>query len=285
MMPHFRHRLPRRRDATKKRAGFRTRALLLAVTATAFFGVAAASASADASVEAIWSFSGGKVGIQKQPSGKLVGTVVSPTKFTECTHALGEELWTQFTPQPDGSYWGLHQWFFATEACIPNPTLGLTAWRVLEKEKARFLRVCLSDPGNPLQPTIAADGTVANATYGCYDSARVASLPGASPVKLRRTVTMPKNASCLHRNRFRVLVHSGQNDPLSKLVLTLRSGGLKKKGTVKPRPWGAIASVSLKGLPRSAFSVVVKLETILGGHASVKRSYRLCAPKHAHARS
>jgi len=158
-------------------------------------------ADADAPIEGIWSFSGGKVGIQEQGDGTLVGTVVSATKFDQCYHPAGERMWTDMKLQPDGSYWGLHQWYIETDECIANPTLGHTAWRLLRtKAGARFLRVCFSEPGSPLQPTIAAGGKGANATFGCVDSALVSSLPAVTPAQLEQDVTLPGEKACFARS-------------------------------------------------------------------------------------
>src|ERR1700689_1456437 len=96
--------------------------LLLVVVAMGLLGaisaVQVASASPASPIEEVWSFSGGQVAIQAQPGGTFVGTVVAPTSFAECTHPVGEPMWTDITPQPDGSYWGLHQWFFENAGCL-----------------------------------------------------------------------------------------------------------------------------------------------------------------------
>ncbi len=59
-----------------------------------------ASAGANAEIERVWSFNGGEVAISSL-SGKLVGIVVTPTKFAECAHKAGEEMWTGLTLQPE----------------------------------------------------------------------------------------------------------------------------------------------------------------------------------------
>src|SRR5262249_12907140 len=154
------------------RLGFRLLCLLAASAVAS--AVAAASASADysstpVSIEGIWSFNGGRVGIQRDQNGTFTGTVVTPTRFATCTHEVGEKMWIGIARQPDGSYWGLHQWFFERPDCPPNPNLGLTTWRVLEDKGYRQLRVCFSDPGSDEQPTIAPDGRTGDYTYGCVD--------------------------------------------------------------------------------------------------------------------
>ncbi len=251
-------------------------ALLIALAAI-LFGAGTGSAGAEAPIAGVWSFSGGKVAIQAQPDGTFVGTVVAPTKFAECTHPVGEQMWTQITPQADGSYWGSHQWFFSTAECIPNPALGPTAWRVLSNKTSQFLRVCFSEPGSDSQPTIAADGTSAKATFGCIDSARVSALPALSAAKLARSVRLPRNSSCLRGRKLRIHLQDPANDPFSKIDVGLKSGKLHRKASVKRHPHAAVATLSLKGLPEADFTVSAQLTTVLGRHLSLHRKYRLCA--------
>jgi len=101
----------------------RKRSLVTAAAIAMSLAAGAASARADSPVEGVWSFNGGKVAVQAE-AGVLTGIVVAPTKFSQCTHPVGERMWTGMRRRPDGSYWGFHQWFFATEECIANPTLG-----------------------------------------------------------------------------------------------------------------------------------------------------------------
>lgn len=251
---------------------------LLAVTA-GLLTAGAAPASADAPIEGIWSFNGGKVGIKAQPDGTFTGTVVAPTRFAQCTHPVGEDMWTRITRMKDGSYWGLHQWFFETEACAVNRTLGLTAFRVLQKEESRFLRVCFSEPGSGLQPTIASDGTPSNTTFGCADSARISALPEDSPGSAARFVTLPGSKGCIPKKALRIRIHNPKNDPLSKIAVTLRSGKLRRRATIKRRPDGAVAILRLKGLPKLTFTVTVRLKTVLGRQLTRKRRYNICGVK------
>src|SRR5262245_43488001 len=95
--------------APRRRAG---RFLAVAALAAAALGAGAGSAGASAPIEGIWSFTGGRVGIQGQGHGTFVGTVVAPTRFADCTHEVGERMWTGITAESDGSYWGQHQWYY-----------------------------------------------------------------------------------------------------------------------------------------------------------------------------
>src|SRR5271166_1284619 len=109
-------------------------------------------------IEAVWAFNGGEVAVVRQADGAYAGIVDAPTTFARCSHPVGEQMWSRMRLQPDGSYWGLHQWFFESEPCQLNPTLGPSAWRVMTATNgSRYLLVCFSAPGST-QPTIAASG-------------------------------------------------------------------------------------------------------------------------------
>lgn len=259
-------------------------ALLLGVGLLLLAGGVSSATAADAPIVGVWSFSGGKVAIQAQPDGTFVGKVVAPTKFAECTHPVGEEMWSGIAPQADGSYWGAHQWFFATAECIPNPALGPTAWRVIGSAKSQFLRVCFSEPGSDTQPTIAADGTIANATFGCADSARISALPKLSSTKLARYVHLPRRGACLAHRKLKIRLQDPANDPFLKIQVSLKSGAFQKKATIKRNKHGAVATLSLGGLPKQSFVVRVRLTTVLGRHLSLHRKYRLCAASGSHGK-
>src|SRR4051794_23193938 len=81
--------------------------------------VPTSAAQADSPIEGVWSFNGGKVAVEANSDGSFRGVVVAPTKFSQCLHPVGEEVWSQIRPQPDGSFWGLHQWYFETSECVP----------------------------------------------------------------------------------------------------------------------------------------------------------------------
>lgn len=264
-----------RQGATAR--GLRLRSTLLLAVATAAIGLVASSASADAPIEGVWSFNGGRVAIKEQAGGNFVGTVVSPTKFAQCTHPVGEDMWTQLAPQGDGSYWGLHQWFFDSEECVRNPLLGPTAWRVLQKSGGRILRVCFSAPGSNSQPTIAADGTTANVTFECVDSARISALPEVTSAQLAKYISLPGSRACVDRRRLRIRLRDPKNDPLAKIAVGLRSGKVHRKARVTRGKGAAVATLNLRGLSKPTFTVTIRLTTVLGRHLSTKRKYRLCA--------
>jgi hypothetical protein len=236
------------------------------------------SAVAATPIEGVWSFNGGKVAIQGQDDASFVGTVVAPTKFSQCYHPVGEEMWTQIRLQPDGSYYGLHQWYFATSECVVNPALGLTAWRVLQgPDGSKFLRVCFSAPGSSSQPTIAADGSSAGATFGCSDSARISALPAIKQSEAGKYLVLPSSHNCVGRSKMKVRIHDPASDPFKKVSVKLRSGKVRRLAKLKHRAHGIVATLNLRGLPRETFTVTVRTTTLLGERLSTKRSYRVCS--------
>jgi hypothetical protein len=258
-------------------------ALLLASSLAMALAAAGGTARADSPIEGVWSFNGGKVAIQGQADGAFTGTVVAPTKFAQCTHPVGEQMWTEMRRQGDGSYWGLHRWFFATDECIPNPALGPSAWRVLQTaNKSRFLRACFSEPGSDSQPTIAPDGAARGATFGCVDSALISALPDVSTAQFGRYVRLPSNKSCLRRRVLRIRLRDPRNDPLKKVVVKLRSGKVRRAAKLTRHGRTVTAKLNLRGLPAGPFTVTIRLRTVLGNHLSGRRTYRRCAAKRRH---
>ena len=100
------------------------RATLLAAMVAAILTIGVTSASAASSIEGVWAFNGGQIAVQPLANNTLVGTIVTETKFAECSHPVGQQIWTGITPQSDGSYWGLHQWYFEKSGCALNPRSG-----------------------------------------------------------------------------------------------------------------------------------------------------------------
>ena len=242
-----------------------------------------ASASATSPIERVWSFNGGEVAIQPQPGGTFVGTVVTATKFAQCSHPVGEQMWTNMTLQLDGSYFGLHQWYFETAECVRNPKLGPTAWRVMEAANgAHYLLACFSAPGGT-QPTIAASGATANVTYGCFKSAEIAPVPvEAAPTSsagvqtFTRSVSLPSNRKCFSGRVLEIHLKDPKYDPLKEVLVTIgrhRVRVVRRRGKVFP------ATVHLKGLPFGTFTVKIREITVLGHNIVGSRTYRSCAKK------
>ena len=261
------------------------RPLLLAVAVVLALGVGTTSARAAGGIEGVWSFNGGRIAVQRLSHGTYGGTVVAETKFAQCAHPLGQQIWTGMTEQPDGSYWGLHQWYTAN--CVEDPVPGPTAWRVVEQPNhSRYMRVCFSHPGTS-QPTIAANGApktaseyaAHNVTFGCYSSALIAPLP-RSPKEAgkegqKEHLTLPSAKKCLGGKHFRIRLHDPQNDPFKTVTITLNG---QKIATSRKGKY-VVATINLKRLPKGVFKVKVRATTVLGHVLSGKRTYHTCTGK------
>lgn len=271
-------------------------------------GAAPAGATSAASeIEGVWSFHEGAVDVVAVAGGKYEGIVSKPIKFADCEHTEKEHMWTDITPQEDGSYWGFHQWFHSPPACQRNTTLGHTAWRVLhEADGARYLRVCFGLPESKLQPTIAANGApfgeseyaAFHVTYGCLDSELIAPLPvvsnstgtgtGTSTGSTTSTasvesLTLPNAKQCLRPGRFTIRLAEPKYDPFTKVTVVYRG----RKLATAHRGNYILATVNLKGLSKNKFTVKVRATTVLGHHLSANRTYRLCRktkPKKHHTK-
>jgi hypothetical protein len=253
--------------------------LTLVIAAAMLLGVGVASAGATSPIEGVWSFGGGQIAVQPSAGGTFTGTVVAETKFAECIHPVGQAIWTGMTLQPDGSYFGFHQWYFAAPSCVLDPTLGRTAWRVLEAaDGSHYLRVCLSNPGTA-QPTVAANGTCVDATYGGVSSALTAPLPVVSGKEgvTKESLSLPSAKKCLSVRLFQIHLLDPKNDPLKKVSITIK--GYKKKIATARKGKYIVATINLKGLPKGAFTVKIKATTVLGHTLSASRTYHTCKKK------
>jgi hypothetical protein len=266
---------------------FRRRLLLalvwFAIGCPVLAATAAAGMTTPGVIEGVWSFNGGRVAIQRQSDGSWTGTVVAETRFAECSHPVGEVMWTRMRATTSGTWFGLHQWFFVGSACVPNPQLGLTAWRLLEaKGGAHFLRACFSEPGDP-QPEISSTGVATNASFGCVNSALLAPTPATSGAAgFERAVTLPSARRCVSRRRFRIHLRDPKNDPLREVVVTLRGRRLR----VLRHGDRFASTVDLRGLPPGTFTVRIKLTTVLGHTLHGSRRFHTCVvgPRRKHGR-
>jgi hypothetical protein len=249
------------------RKSFVLPAVLLALA----FAASGAKAADSAEIEGVWSFDGGAVGIQGLSDGSFQGTVVAPTTFATCEHPVGQVMWTAMKARPDGSYWGLHQWFHGAK-CEVNPVLGRTAWRAMTTaDGSRVLAVCFSKPGDESQPTIAADGTTENASYGCLESSPLAPLPGSSEkISFEDLVTIASVGSC--RTSLKLTLRNPKYDPLKEV--SIRVNGMKiaaVRGSANLRK-----AIVLRDLPEGKYKVRVVAVTVLERRFSRVRSYRGC---------
>jgi hypothetical protein len=255
--------------------------VIAAITLTIGVGIADAApgiADAASDIEGVWSFNGGQIAVQSLPNGTFAGTVVAETKFAECTHPVGEQIWTGMSLQPDGSYRGFHQWYFEKSSCAVNPVPGPTAWRVLEAVGGRhYLRVCLSSPGTT-QPTIAANGSSSGASFGCINSALTAPLPPASgKAGSKERLALPSAKKCLSLRLFKIHLPDPRYDPFKKVSVAIK----RHKVPVARKGKYIVATINLRGLPRGAFTVKIHATTVLGHTLSATRTYHTCvrAPK------
>lgn len=250
------------------------RSVLIAVATAILLALGAGSAGAASSIEAVWSFNGGQIAVQPLSNGTLIGTVVAETKFAECTHPIGQQIWSGMKLQPDGSYNGLHVWY-ETSACVIDPTLGSTAWRVQQApDGSRYLHTCFSTPGTT-QPQIAANGAEENVTYGCVNSARLAALPTSGVLSLKALVSSPSTKKCFSRRAFQIHVRDPKHDPFTTVTITLAGHKL----SIKRHGEFSVALVKLKGLPRGTFTIKIRATTVLGHVLSGHRTYHTCVKK------
>lgn len=234
------------------------------------------SAQAAEDIEAVWSFSGGQVAVDAQPDGTFTGSVIRQTTIATCAHPVGEQMWIGVRKQPDGQYWGGHQWF-REPGCEPIPERGNTAYRVLSRpDGAQFLRVCFSRPETPeVQPRIAPDGSSTDVNRGCVDSDLVSRLPAATP-RLDAIATLPKQGArrCLSRRSFRIRLKEPRGDALSTASVFVNGRRVEVRSGDR-----VTAPINLRGLPKGRYTVKIVAKTVRGRTITGTRKYRTCAQK------
>ncbi len=247
------------------------RAALLALALTL---LAAAPAAAQEPIEAVWEFSGGRVAVERQADGTFVGSIIRPTQLSECTHQNGEKMWTEIRAQPDGQYFGRHQYFRTADCSFIER--GMIALRVLQNAQGqRFLRVCFDDPERAPneQPSIAPDGSNTATDDECRDSTLVAPLTKETP-KIAEIVAglPPQTRGCASRRRFPIRLKEPPGDALVNAKVTL--GG---KSLPVTRSGGRLRSVvDLRGLPRGRYTLKIVAKTARGRTIQGSRRYRTC---------
>jgi len=238
------------------------------VVAGLALGAPAMASAAD--VEGVWSFNGGQIAVKAQPDGTFAGWVIRETRFEECPHVIGENVWAGMAGQEDGSYWGKHQWFNrATCAYIER---GNTAYRVLyAPNQDRFLRVCFSPPENPeSQPTIAPDGSDAGTLRGCVDSDLISDLPTAKPT-LSTVATLPPAKRSCRSTRLRLRLKQPPGDALKSVRITMNGRRAKTLDAAN-----AAGTQTLTHVPRQRVRVRIQAQTVLGQTITGQRVYRAC---------
>lgn len=255
-----------------KRPRRATALLLPLVTLSALPAVAHAAAD----IEAVWSFNRGQVAVRANPDGTFTGTVIRATQLATCPHQVGEQMWVNVRAQPDGSYWGGHQWY-NDASCTPIAQRGNTAYRVLARpDGRRFLRVCFSQPETPeVQPKIAPDGSSTDVNRRCADSDLVAPLSAGTP-KIDKIATLPKQGKrkCLSRRSFTIRLREPSGDALNTASVFLNGRRVEVR-----RGDRITAPIVLRGLPKGRYTVKIVAKTVLGKTIQGSRKYRTCTKK------
>jgi hypothetical protein len=254
------------------------RAALLALALTLAAAAPAAAQAADP-IEAVWEFTGGQVAIDRQSDGSFLGTVIRETRFAECPHVVGERMWTEVRLQPDGQYFGRHQWFNTPECTYKEPR-GNIALRVLRRpDGAVFLRVCFASPDNQdKQPTIAEDGTSANTDVECDDSSFVSAQPSTAPKLADFVSGLPAQTPpgrCASRRRFPIRLKEPPGDAIAanpKPKVT--RNGKRIPVVFRAGRWRSV--IDLRGLRRGRYTFKITARTVRGRTISGSRRYRTC---------
>src|SRR5919201_506455 len=141
-----------------------------AVAAGATVVAFAAPARAADQIEGSWLFENGEVLVEATGPGTFKGTVVKPTRFTACTHPVGQVMWQ--IAGSGGNYSGTHIWY--TSECAENPG-GQSTWLITSTDPANYtLRFCTVVPGGG-PPTFDPPGNPAGTPTGgtrCHDLMR-----------------------------------------------------------------------------------------------------------------
>ncbi len=259
--------------------------MLLALTMLIAVGALGSSAGAAPknNIEGVWSFNGGNVGIQRLANGTYQGTVVTPTKISNCTHPVGQVMWTDMRQQADGSFWGHHLWYRGA-SCETVAQPGETAWRVLENASgAHYLEVCLSVPGSGSQPTIAANGTAAHDTYGCVKSALVAPLPtlsgsskGSGDISAAKVITLPSTKGCVRKKTLTIKLHEPRYDPFKEVVVRINGKKVADVHFAKASKKTSERTIVIKHLPAGTYKLSVLVVTVLKQRLVSRGTYHNC---------
>jgi hypothetical protein len=253
------------------------RAALLALALTL---MAAAPAAAQEPIEAVWEFNGGQVAVERQADGSFIGTIIRPTQLSECTHQNGEQMWTEVRAQPDGQYYGRHQYFRTSDCSFIER--GMIALRVLQNPEGQtFLRVCFDDPERSPneQPNIAPDGSNTTTQDGCRDSTLVAPLP-QEPPKLADVVTglPPQTRGCASRRRFPIRLKEPVGDAITANPKPrVTRNGKRLPVVFRNGRWRSV--IDLRGLPRGRYTFKIVARTVRGRTIQGSRRYRTCGKK------
>jgi hypothetical protein len=249
----------------------RARRTACAVAVGAVAVALAAPAQAADQIEGSWLFESGQVLVEATGPGTFKGTVVKPTRFTACTHPIGQVMW-----QMNGagaSYTGTHIWY--TSDCGENPG-GQSVWQITSTDPANYtLRFCTVTPGGGA-PTFDPPGDPTGTPTGdtrCHDLKRI--LPPQPAPTFKSVVSLPKaSRKCRSRRNFRIRLREPKADPLVRAAVTVNGKRVRVvQGTRLTAP------VDLRNLPKGRYTVKIVAKTASGRVVQGTRRYRTCVPK------
>lgn len=232
-----------------------------AVGLTAGAGTGAARA-ADA-IEGSWLYESGQVLVEMVSPGTFKGTVVKPTRFTACTHPVGELMW-QITGS-NLSFKGTHVWY--RNDCSQDPG-GESTWTITNTNPASYaMRFCTVTPGGG-PPTFDPSGQPAGATR-CLDLER--TLPPQPTPTFAAVVPLAPGAKCRRSRTMRLRLRIPKADPLVRT--TIRITGRRTRIVKGSR---LAKTITLRRLSRSRYTVRVTATTASGRVLEGSRRYRRC---------
>jgi hypothetical protein len=238
-----------------------------AAAAASVVALAAPARAAD-QIEGSWLFENGQVLVEATGPGAFKGTVVKPTRFTACTHPVGQVMWQ--ISRAGGAYVGTHIWY--TSECVENPG-GQSTWQITSTDPADYaLRFCTVAPGGG-PPTFDPATGIPTGVTRCHDLERI--LPPQAAPTFRGVVSLPKSTrTCRGRRTLRIRLREPRADPLVSVIVAVNG---KRVRSVKGKRLAA--PVHLRNLPRGRYAVEVVATTATGRVLQGTRHYRTCAPK------
>ena len=236
--------------------------LAAAGAAALTLGVLAGPARAADLIEGSWLFENGQILVESTGPGTFKGTVVKATRFTACTHPVGQPIWQM--SGSGASYSGTHAWYQSDCTVAPG---GLSTWTITSTNPDFFaMRFCTVTPGGG-PPTFNPDGTPTGLTR-CTDLQRV--LPPQPVPTFADSATLP-GRSCRHASRLTVQWHPPKADPLVRATVNVSGRRVLVLG-----PNHLLRSIEIRGLPRGRFTMKLALTTASGRVVRGSRFYKTC---------
>jgi hypothetical protein len=239
-----------------------------AAVGAAVMALAAPALAAD-QIEGSWLFESGQVLVEPTGPGTFKGTVVEPTRFTACTHPVGQVMWQ--IAGAGASYTGSHVWY--TSECAENPG-GQSSWQILTTDPANYtLRFCTVAPGGGPPTFDPGTGTPTGDTR-CHELERV--LPPQPKPTFTSVVRLPKaTGKCRSRRSFRIRLREPKADPLVSAIVNVNG---RRVRVVRGKR--LTAPVDLRNMPRGRYAVKIVATTATGRVLQGTRRYRTCVPGH-----